>query len=79
MYRIVPTCLFSLCLLIMLPLRSLAQSDTIKVMAWNILHGANDIPNGRYHAIEIIEALDPDINPVHELFFKVPVKINVQC
>lgn len=40
---------------------STAQTDTIKVMAWNILHGANDIPDGRYHAIEIIKALDPDI------------------
>lgn len=44
-----------------LPAVSCAQSDTIKVMAWNILHGANDIPDGRYHAIEIIKALDPDI------------------
>lgn len=38
-----------------------AQPDTIKVMAWNILHGANDIPIGRIHAIEIIKVLDPDI------------------
>lgn len=40
---------------------SYAQTDTLKVMAWNILHGANDIPNGRYEAIKIIRALDPDI------------------
>lgn len=38
-----------------------AQPDTIKVMAWNILHGANDITDGRYHAIDIIRELDPDI------------------
>lgn len=44
-----------------LPSVNHAQSDTIKVMAWNILHGANDITDGRYHAIEIIKALDPDI------------------
>jgi len=30
-------------------------------MAWNILHGANDIPGGRYRAIEIISVLNPDI------------------
>ena len=38
-----------------------AQPDTLRVMAWNILHGAGDIPNGRQYAVEIIRALDPDI------------------
>ncbi len=39
-----------------------AQSPKIfKVMAWNILHGANDIENGRENAINIIKAIDPDI------------------
>ncbi|GAA3577631.1 endonuclease/exonuclease/phosphatase family protein [Snuella lapsa] len=30
-------------------------------MAWNILHGANDIPNGREHAIAIIKEVNPDV------------------
>lgn len=34
---------------------------TFKVMAWNILHGANDIPSGQEKAIEIIKEIDPDI------------------
>lgn len=40
-----------------------AQDQPIRmtVMAWNILHGANDIPNGQEHAIEIIRAINPDI------------------
>lgn len=48
-----------LCLLVKLP----AQEAPLRltVMAWNILHGANDIPNGQQHAIEIISAINPDI------------------
>ena len=40
-----------------------AQDDRVrfKVMAWNILHGANDIPKGPERAIEIIEEIDPDV------------------
>lgn len=38
-----------------------SQTGTIKVMAWDILHGVNDIPNGRRHAIEIIKSLAPDL------------------
>jgi len=37
------------------------QSATFKVMAWNILHGANDIENGPQNAIEIIKEINPDI------------------
>ena len=37
------------------------QSFTFKVMAWNILHGGNDIPNGVSHVMSIIKELDPDI------------------
>jgi len=36
-------------------------TQTFTVMAWNILHGAGDIPDGREHATEIIRAIDPDI------------------
>ncbi|MBJ6369169.1 endonuclease/exonuclease/phosphatase family protein [Snuella sedimenti] len=37
------------------------QAFTFKVMAWNILHGGNDIHNGSTHVIEIIKNIDPDI------------------
>jgi len=37
------------------------QPKTFKVMAWNILHGANDIENGQENAIQIIKELNPDI------------------
>ncbi|WP_242158476.1 endonuclease/exonuclease/phosphatase family protein [Aestuariivivens sediminis] len=30
-------------------------------MVWNILHGANDIPDGIEHAIEIIKTINPDV------------------
>lgn len=36
-------------------------ATTFKVMAWNILHGANDIENGPQNAIAIIKEIDPDI------------------
>ncbi len=40
-----------------------AQNEVkrIKVMAWNILHGANDIDNGRENAIAIIREINPDV------------------
>lgn len=37
------------------------QPHTFKVMTWNILHGANDIPNGQQHAIDIIRTINPDV------------------
>ncbi len=37
------------------------QPFTFKVMAWNILHGGNDIPNGQENVIAIIKEIDPDI------------------
>ncbi len=37
------------------------QSKTFKVMAWNILHGANDIENGPENAIAIIKEINPDV------------------
>jgi exonuclease III len=36
-------------------------STTIKVMTWNILHGANDIKDGKNNAVRIIRALNPDV------------------
>jgi exonuclease III len=37
------------------------QPLTFKVMAWNILHGANDIKDGRANAIQIIREINPDV------------------
>ncbi|MGE8293157.1 MAG: endonuclease/exonuclease/phosphatase family protein [Sphingobacterium sp.] len=37
------------------------QSETFKVMAWNILHGANDSENGKAHAVQIIREINPDV------------------
>lgn len=34
---------------------------TFKVMAWNILHGANDIENGKENTIKIIKEIDPEV------------------
>lgn len=38
-----------------------AQPATFKVVAWNILHGGNDIPNGPDNVIRILKGIDPDI------------------
>lgn len=38
-----------------------AQDKSFTVMAWNILHGANDIDNGKENAIKIIKEIDPDV------------------
>ena len=38
-----------------------AQTNTFKVMAWNILHGANDIKNGKENVVRIIKEIDPDV------------------
>ena len=38
-----------------------AQKETFKVMAWNILHGANDIENGQQNVVKIIREINPDI------------------
>jgi endonuclease/exonuclease/phosphatase family metal-dependent hydrolase len=37
------------------------QPGTFKVMAWNILHGANDGKDGKAHAIQIIREINPDV------------------
>ncbi|MCM4167095.1 hypothetical protein KCTC52924_02672 [Arenibacter antarcticus] len=41
--------------------RSQERPVIFKVMAWNILHGANDIENGPQNAIEIIKEINPDV------------------
>lgn len=37
------------------------EEVTFKVMAWNILHGGNDIPKGPEEVIHIIQEIDPDV------------------
>lgn len=37
------------------------EEETFKVMAWNILHGGNDIENGPEQVIQIIREIDPDV------------------
>ena len=38
-----------------------AQKESFRVMAWNILHGGNDIENGQQNVVKIIKEIDPDI------------------
>ena len=38
-----------------------AQKTEFKVMAWNILHGGNDIDNGQENVAKIIAEINPDI------------------
>lgn len=37
------------------------KPETFKVMAWNILHGANDSKDGKTHAVQIIREINPDV------------------
>ncbi|WP_109700608.1 endonuclease/exonuclease/phosphatase family protein [Chitinophaga deserti] len=37
------------------------RNHTFTVMAWNILHGANDITDGKAKAIQIIREINPDV------------------
>ena len=38
-----------------------AQKTSFKVMAWNILHGGNDIENGQENVAKIIKEINPDV------------------
>lgn len=49
------------CLLFFALIEANAQDKNFKVMAWNILHGANDIENGQKNAIKIIKEINPDV------------------
>ncbi|WOD42646.1 endonuclease/exonuclease/phosphatase family protein [Hwangdonia lutea] len=53
--------LFLLTLFILFTNCEKEQPHSFKVMAWNILHGANDISNGKENAIAIIKEIDPDV------------------
>lgn len=37
------------------------KNKTITFMAWNILHGGNDLKNGQQRVIDIIKEIDPDV------------------
>lgn len=53
--------LFIALILFFLDCEAQKQTETFKVMAWNILHGANDIKDGKEHAIQIIKEINPDV------------------
>lgn len=53
--------LFLVLALVFTSCKTQEEPYTFKVMAWNIFHGANDIPNGRENAIAIIKEIDPNI------------------
>lgn len=50
-------------ILVCFPLAIFGQESptSFKVMAWNILHGGKDIPQGVEKVIEIIQEIDPDV------------------
>ena len=49
-----------------------AQKNTFKVMAWNILHGGNDIENGPENVGKIINEINPDIILMIETYGSCP-------
>lgn len=55
------TLLFLTLILVFFNCEAQKQSKTFKVMAWNILHGANDSKDGKAHAIRIIREINPDV------------------
>ena len=44
------------------------ESDTLRVMVWNVLHGANDVTNGAEKALKIIRDTKPDIVMLQESY-----------
>ncbi len=53
----------ALAIITLLAMKSFAQEPvtTFKVMAWNILHGGNDIEKGPENVVKIIQAINPDV------------------
>ena len=45
-----------------------AQSNHLRVMVWNVLHGANDVTNGAEKALKIIRDTNPDIVMLQESY-----------
>lgn len=52
---------FAACLFMVTAGKAQDNKKTLKVMAWNILHGGNDIPDGQEQVIAIIREIDPDL------------------
>ena len=44
------------------------KSDTMRVMVWNTLHGANDVTQGAEKALKIIRETKPDIVMLQESY-----------
>ena len=44
------------------------QEDTLRVIAWNVLHGSNDVDEGPEKTLAIIRAADPDIVLMQESY-----------
>jgi exonuclease III len=47
---------------------TLAKSNHLRVMVWNVLHGANDVTNGAEKALKIIRDTKPDIVLLQESY-----------
>jgi hypothetical protein len=45
-----------------------AQSNHLRVMVWNVLHGANDVTDGAEKALKIIRDAKPDIVLLQESY-----------
>ena len=45
-----------------------AQSDDLRIMVWNVLHGANDVTQGAEKTLKIIREVDPDIVLLQESY-----------
>ena len=45
-----------------------AQSDDLRIMVWNVLHGANDVTNGAEKTLKIIRKVNPDIVLLQESY-----------
>ena len=67
--------LFSMCMTFLLALSTsfcyadtTSPKDTLRVMVWNALHGANDVTNGAEKALKIIRETKPDVVLLQESY-----------
>ncbi|MEC8252873.1 MAG: endonuclease/exonuclease/phosphatase family protein [Planctomycetota bacterium] len=45
-----------------------AEEDTLDVLVWNVLHGANDVENGAEKALRVIRDAEPDLVLMQESY-----------
>jgi hypothetical protein len=45
-----------------------ATPDRLRVLVWNVLHGANDVTNGAEKALEVIRGAEPDLVLMQESY-----------